>query len=115
MAGLPGSCGAGGGKWAMGSGGHGVPNHYVPAAQSPFNIMQGDCAKFAVRPPCSAQPRRAAHIAQSTLCLAPPLSASRGAPHKAGAFCCQHRSLCLPKTAPNRNTVPHPASHLRLH
>ncbi|WP_279625626.1 hypothetical protein [Xenorhabdus ishibashii] len=42
MAGLPGGCGAGGGKWAMVSGGHGVPNHSVPAAQSPFNIMQGD-------------------------------------------------------------------------
>ncbi|WP_187654410.1 hypothetical protein [Xenorhabdus sp. PB62.4] len=63
MAGLPGSSGAGGGKWAMGRGGHGVPNHCVPAAQSPFNIMQGDYAKFAGRPCRPAQPQRAAHIA----------------------------------------------------
>ncbi|WP_167450626.1 hypothetical protein [Xenorhabdus ehlersii] len=63
MTGLPVSFSAGGGKWAMGSGGHGVPNHSVPAAQSPFNIMQGDYAKFAVPPRCSANRRRAAHIA----------------------------------------------------
>ncbi len=47
MAGLPGSLGAGGGKWAMGGGGHGVPNQSVLAAQSPFNIMPGNCAKLA--------------------------------------------------------------------
>ncbi|WP_208638608.1 hypothetical protein [Xenorhabdus ehlersii] len=106
MTGLPVSFSTGGGKWAMGSGGHGVPNHSVPAAQSPFNIMQGDCAKFAVRPCRRAQPRRAAHIAQSALCLAPPLSASRGAPHKADAFCCQRLSTCLANSAPILSSVP---------
>ncbi|MBC8948203.1 hypothetical protein Xets_00858 [Xenorhabdus sp. TS4] len=106
VAGLPVSFSAGGGKWAMVSGGHGVPNHSVPAAQSPFNIMQGDCAKFAVRPCRRAQPRRAAHIAQSALCLAPPLSASRGAPHKADAFCCQHRRTLSANPVPILSSVP---------
>ncbi|WP_339378778.1 hypothetical protein, partial [Xenorhabdus griffiniae] len=46
----------------MGGGGPGVPNPCVLAAQSPFNIMQGDYAKFAGRPCCPAhRPKSGSH------------------------------------------------------
>ncbi|MDX7993081.1 hypothetical protein FE393_17590, partial [Xenorhabdus sp. psl] len=71
----PVSLGDSGGTWAMGGLNRGVPVKPVQAAQSPLNIMQGDCAKFAVESRCPACLRKAAHIAQSALCRRPRLSA----------------------------------------
>ncbi|MBD2822384.1 hypothetical protein ID852_17185 [Xenorhabdus sp. 42] len=47
----------------MRGGGHGVPVQSGVAAQSLFNIMRGDYAKFAVVPGNPPESRAAAHIA----------------------------------------------------
>ncbi|WP_139217011.1 hypothetical protein [Xenorhabdus mauleonii] len=68
---------------------HGVPVKSGVAAQSLFNIMSGNCAKFAVQPRHPQKHRAAAHIAQYTLCLAPPLIGIAGCGAQGCAFCCK--------------------------
>ncbi|MBI6547192.1 hypothetical protein, partial [Xenorhabdus lircayensis] len=71
MAGLPVGLSDSGGTWAMGGLSDRVPVKPVQAAQSPLNIMQGDCAHLTAGQGCEPKPPAAVRCAQSALCRRP--------------------------------------------